>query len=258
MVHRWLVLPAALVVLFASAEAAAAKRVNVQRNASQIVGFHGKAVGPRSDPIAIFRDPSALVFGLMGSAGSVPQRILEFSYILGRRVAQKGQILLTGACWDIPEAGARGAKEHGGRTVGISAFRTLGLHRRHGQPFKHYDVMKFTELPYCMRGSRQPNFIGRDIDNIWHSNALIYVRGRTGTWNELSIALTFQKPIGILLNSGGIAEQVKADVAAIQRGGKHPTAPIIYDASPVRLVDRLFEATRQFEAEGGAKGPLGD
>lgn len=62
-----------------------------------------------------------LTVGVMGSAGAnLSAEISERAYQLGRIIAQRGLILVTGACPGLPYDCARGASNFGGLSVGIS------------------------------------------------------------------------------------------------------------------------------------------
>jgi len=201
---------------------------------------------------------SRIVFGVMGGAGEeTPPEIDAKMEVIGARIAQRGHVTLTGACPGLPESAARGARAAGGLTVGISSYETLAEHAGSGSP-TDFDVLKLTRLPLVQQGQDRPNYMGREIDNIEHSDVIIIAGGRSGTLGELAIALEEQRPIGVLTGTGGMADIVKVIVDASTKAGKPPGAPVIYDSNPARLVARLEQAHRQMEKKGGRRGPLGD
>lgn len=201
---------------------------------------------------------SRIVFGVMGGAGEqTPPAIDAKMEVIGARIAQRGHVTLTGACLGLPESAARGARAAGGLTVGVSSYETFEEHADSGSP-TDFDVLKLTRLPLVQQGQDRPNYMGREIDNIEHSDVVIIAGGRSGTLGELAIALEEQRPIGVLTGTGGIADIVKEIVEASTRAGKPPGAPVIYDSNPARLVSRLEQAHRQMQKKGGRRGPLGD
>jgi predicted Rossmann-fold nucleotide-binding protein len=221
-----------------------------------------RIVQPGSDPISVLprarTSRSRIVFGVMGGAGDeIPPEIDARMEIIGARIAERGHVTLTGACPGLPESAARGARAAGGLTVGISSYETLKEHVDSGSP-TDFDVLKLTRLPLVQRGEDRPNYMGREIDNIEHSDVIIIAGGRSGTLGELAIALEEQRPIGVLTGTGGIADVVKTIVDASTKAGKPPGAPVIYDSNPARLVARLEQAHRQMAKKRGARGPLGD
>ena len=221
----------------------------------------GKVVGPRADPIEHLPGGKGerIVFGVMGGAGNdTPAATNRLVHELGEHIAEEGHVVLTGAAPGLPDQAVRGAREKGGLTVGISSYRTVRAHRAAGSPL-NFDVLKTTKLPPALRRYRgRPNYMGREIDNIEHSDVIVITGGRFGTLGELSIALEEKRPVGVLVGSGGIAEEVKRIVAASTRAGKAPGAPVIYDSNPQRLVRRLAEVKRQMDRAGVKPGPLGE
>ena len=218
-----------------------------------------RIVGPFGNPIqALPAAPDGsrrIVFGVMGGAGDkIPVGIEAKIEKMGGEIAGLGNVTLTGACTGFPEAAARGARARGGLTVGISSYRTLKAHSASGSP-TDFDVLQLTQLPPAQRGQVRPNYIGREIDNIERSDVIVIVGGRSGTLAEFAMAIEEQRPIGVLTASGGVADMAKAIVKALTKAGKPPSAPIIYDSDPVRLVRRLERAYRKTPRR---EGPLGD
>jgi predicted Rossmann-fold nucleotide-binding protein len=247
---------------------ASSKRTKRPRTAHTTVGkTWGEAlkvkprriVGPNGNPIAAL--PAAptgarrIVFGVMGGAGEkVPVDIDAKIEKLGGEIAGLGNVTLTGACTGFPESAARGARARGGLTVGISSYRTLKAHSASGSP-TDFDVLQLTQLPPSQRGQVRPNYIGREIDNIERSDVIVIVGGRSGTLAEFAIAIEEQRPIGVLTGSGGVADLARDIVKALTKAGKPPSAPIVYDSNPVRLIRRLERAYRRTAPR---VGPLGD
>ena len=84
-----------------------------------------------SDPDLYLNDVKAmcLTVGVMGSAGDeAEQVVIEKSRSLGKHIAQRKFILITGACPGLPYECAYGAKQAGGLSVGISPALSLDEH----------------------------------------------------------------------------------------------------------------------------------
>ncbi|HUS62965.1 MAG TPA: hypothetical protein VMZ28_00430, partial [Kofleriaceae bacterium] len=217
-------------------------------------------LGHRANPLLHLPPGAAdrVVFGVMGGAGArTPLRVQRASHEIGREIAGGGDVILTGASPGLPDDAVRGARSRGGLAIGISPHESLDAHLAAGSP-DDFDVLQFTRLPTALRDRNEPNYMGREIDNIVRSDAIIVVGGRSGTLGELAIAIEQQRPIGVLTRSGGIADVVKDIVQASTSAGKPPGAPVLYDSDPQRLVRRLRRATIAFRAAGGPSGPLGD
>jgi len=63
------------------------------------------------------------------------------------------------------------------------------------------------------------------------------VGGRIGTLNELTIAIEERKPIGVLLGSGGMTEEVEH----VLKAAKRARTGIVFGHEPKELVDAVVE-----------------
>lgn len=172
----------------------------------------------------------ALKVGIMGAAsGHFTPEALAVSFELGRVVAERGMILISGSAPGLPLESARGAQSAGGLSVGISPALSLDEHLHvYNSPVEGFDVLIYT-------GS---GLMGREIVNIRSSDIVIIVNGHSGTLGEFAIAYDEGKLIGVLQGSGGIADILPDLVKAID---KETGASIIYDSDPARLIDRAVD-----------------
>lgn len=173
-----------------------------------------------------------LTVGVMGSAESDhPEPVRARARDLGRAIAERGCIVVTGACPGLPYECARGAREAGGLSVGISPALSLDEHvHKYLSPSDVYDVLIYT-------GS---GLMGREVTNIRSSDMVVIVGGRSGTLGEFAIAYDEGKLIGVLQGTGGIVERLPEVVASF--GAKQTGARLVYDADPAALIHRLAEA----------------
>jgi uncharacterized protein (TIGR00725 family) len=171
-----------------------------------------------------------LTIGVMGSAGGdMSSTQTETARTLGRAIAERDCVIITGACPGFPFDAHQGAKEAGGLSVGVSPGLSLTEHvHRYQSPHEGFDVMVFT-------GS---GLMGREIANIRSCDIVVIVGGRSGTLGEFSIAYDEGKLIGVLEGSGGIADALPEIVRVIN---KETGAHVIYDDEPKKLVDRLID-----------------
>ncbi|MDT8376751.1 MAG: YHS domain-containing protein [Mariprofundaceae bacterium] len=170
-----------------------------------------------------------LTIGVMGSAGSHNgESVSDQAYELGKAIARRGLILITGACPGLPYECAIGAREGGCTSVGISPALSLDEHvHKYQSPADAYDVLIYT-------GS---GLMGREVTNIRSSDMVIIVGGSSGTLGEFAIAYDEGKLIGVLQDSGGITPHIPDIVSSF---GKETGSHIIYDADPASLVSRLL------------------
>lgn len=178
-----------------------------------------------------------LTVGVMGSASDEQsEEIIAAVFKLGKIIARKNFILITGACPGLPYECARGVKKADGMSIGISPALSLDEHvHRYNSPVDVYDVIIYT-------GS---GLMGREVTNIRSSDMVVVVGGSSGTLGEFAIAYDEGKLIGVLEGSGGITEQLPQLVESIN---KDTGAELVYNADPALLMEELGRvySTRHF------------
>lgn len=131
--------------------------------------------------------------GIIGQSGELPSEIQELALELGREVAKRGCVLLSGGTNGIMEYASKGAKEEKGLVVGILPGDT----RDRGNAY--IDIPITTGL----------NFDYRSLILVHSSDALIMIGGGNGTLGELSAAYLNLKPVVVLEPSGGWAGKIR-------------------------------------------------
>jgi uncharacterized protein (TIGR00725 family) len=171
-----------------------------------------------------------MTIGVMGSAGGeFPATVLEKVRELGREVARRGYVLVTGACPGLPHEAVKGADEMGGVVVGISPALDFWEHvTKYNSPSRGYDTIIYT-------GS---GLMGREIENIRTCDVVIFAGGRSGTLGEFAIAYDEAKVIGVLQSTGGITDHIE-DIIRIVK--KDTGAIVRYSADPIALLNELEE-----------------
>lgn len=166
--------------------------------------------------------------GVMGAAGGyIPPEVLERVFQLGKEIARRGYVLITGACPGIPHEAVKGAKSEGGFVVGISPGLNMEEHvTKYRSPTWGYDAIVYT-------GS---GLMGREIENIRSCDVVIFAGGRSGTLGEFAIAYDEAKIIGVLEGTGGITAYLDKIVSYIQ---KDSGAILVIDPDPAVLLDKL-------------------
>src|SRR4030042_2889134 len=128
--------------------------------------------------------------GVVGSAGGElspegRQRVRR----LGRAIAERGYVLITGACPGLPHEAVIGAREAGGIVVGVSPALNMEEHvLKYRSPTRGYNAIIYT-------GS---GLMGREIENIRSCDVVVVAGGRSGTLGEFAIAYDEAKEIGVL------------------------------------------------------------
>lgn len=148
------------------------------------------------------------------------------AYEVGYQIAKQNAVLLTGATIGIPEWAARGATKAKGVSIGFSPASTLREHLgTYRLPTTNMDLVIYTGADYS----------GRNLILTRSADAVIEICGRIGTLNEFTIAFEDQKPIGILLGTGGITNEIDHLLNVSKRGRKG----IVFDTDPAKLVKKL-------------------
>ncbi|MFH0942111.1 MAG: hypothetical protein V1823_03715 [Chloroflexota bacterium] len=169
-----------------------------------------------------------MTVGVMGSAGGdIPPEVSQKVKMLGRLIARRGHVLITGACPGLPQDAVLGAIEEEGIVVGVSPALNLEEHvTKYHSPTRGYQAIIYT-------GS---GLMGREIDNIRSCDVVIFAGGRSGTLGEFAIAYDEGKVIGVLRDTGGITEHLQTIIGMVK---KQTGSIICYDTEPDGLLDQL-------------------
>lgn len=171
--------------------------------------------------------------GVSGSAeNNCTPGTYEKAREIGKIIAQKGAVTVTGDTTGVPFESAIGAKEAGGITVGISPAHSQKEHeKKYHLPLNNMDLVIYTGFAYS----------GRNLIFIRACDAVIFICGRIGTLNEFTIAFEDDKPIGILTETGGITTEIDHILEVSKRGHGR----VIFDSDPNKLVNRLIKLIKE-------------
>jgi len=167
------------------------------------------------------RRPVITVIGKSGKdpRDPVPEKALRMSEEVGRLIAERKGIVVTGGLSGVMEAVSRGAKNAGGLVIGILP----GLDKRDANAY--VDVAITTGM-----GWMRNTLVVRAAD------AVIMISGGIGTLNELTVAYE-DKPTVILEGTGGWSDRIRE----IAYKGKHldeaGTSELHYAKTPAEAVD---------------------
>lgn len=154
----------------------------------------------------------------------------ELAAAAGREIVRRGHLVTTGATNGLPYYAAKAAKEAGGEiisSIGFSPAASRLAHvKKYHLPLDVFDTVLFTGFEYT----------GRNLLLVRSSDAVVMVGGRIGTLNELTIAIEERKPVGVLLGSGGMTEEVER----VLKAAKRARTGIIFNHDPEDLVGELI------------------
>ncbi|MFH1582312.1 MAG: hypothetical protein ABIA08_00955 [bacterium] len=151
---------------------------------------------------------------------------------IGKEIVRQGCILITGATTGIPHYAAIGVKAAKGISIGFSPAATEIAHvKKYRLPHDAFDVIIYTGFGYA----------GRNLLMTRAADGVIIICGRMGTLNEFTIAFEDEKPIGIMLGSGGIADEIKQIVKRPFRGKMN----MVFSTEPKELVKQLIKLIKK-------------
>jgi hypothetical protein len=182
--------------------------------------------------------------GVMGSAGEAAQgesaeALRAKAEALGRAIAARGCVTLTGGTTGLPHAAGAAAHAAGGLHVGVSPAADAREHAgRYGLPLASTDVLVYTGF----------GLKGRNVVLVRSCDVVLIFRGGTGTLNELTIAHDEGRVVGCLTGTGGVADEAERLLSALP---KRSGAVVIYDEDPGRLLERCLEAFQKIPSAVG-------
>jgi len=178
--------------------------------------------------------------GVMGSSAAeqagllIHGRLAELANRLGKAIADRHCILVTGATSGLPHAVTVAAKAAGAMTIGISPAANQKEHQeRFHLPLDSLDLVVYTGF----------GLKGRNVVNVRSSDIVIVFGGSVGTLNEFTIAVDEGKTIGVLKGSGGISDHIPEILSFCKREEK--TSTIVFNENPEMLIDECLATLRK-------------
>jgi uncharacterized protein (TIGR00725 family) len=161
----------------------------------------------------------ARVISVIGGSDS-NQDNLDLAERVGAEIARRGVVLVCGGLGGVMEAACRGAKNEGGRTVGILPTDS----KEHAN--EYVDIAIPTGLGYAR------NFLVAKT-----GDAVIAIDGSAGTLSEIAIAWFSDKPVISLVPTGGWAAKL-----AGERIDERRTDNVYAANTPEEAVELAFQA----------------
>lgn len=173
--------------------------------------------------------------GVMGSADdTLPEGIAialrEKAEALGRSVAARGLVLLTGATTGLPYIVGRAAHDRGALHIGISPATNAREHALTYQlPDDACDLLIYTGF----------GLKGRNVVLVRSCDIVLFIGGSIGALNELTIAYDEHRVIGCLTGTGGVADEA---ASIFQKFPKKTGAQLFHDGDPESLLTTCVSA----------------
>src|SRR5437879_3772037 len=165
--------------------------------------------------------------GVMGSAEEATA-LHERATALGKAIASRNVILLTGATTGLVYATGKAAHDAGALHLGISPAHDEREHvETYALPADACDAIICTGF----------GLKGRNVVLVRSCDVVLFIAGSIGSLNEFTIAYDEGKIIGCLTGTGGVADEVKLLVDHLRKPTK---ARILYDDDPESLIDAFL------------------
>jgi uncharacterized protein (TIGR00725 family) len=176
--------------------------------------------------------------GVMGSANDtlpegVSDVVREKAEALGREIAARDVLVLTGATTGLTYIVGRAARASGAFHIGISPASDEREHvERYGLPLDACDAIIYTGF----------GLKGRNVVLVRSCDIAIFIGGSMGTLNEFTIAHDEGRVIGCLTGTGGVADEAER---LLQTFSKKTGACVLHGDDPARLLAGCLEALEQ-------------
>ncbi len=145
----------------------------------------------------------------------------EEAYQIGKIIASRGWVLVSGGRGGIMESASKGAREEGGIVVGILPFDD------HHHANSYCDIVIPTGIGFA-----------RNLPNVLAGDVVVAMGGGAGTLTEIAYAWQFKRPLIACTFMKGWSERI-AGTPLDDRGGKIFEATTVEEA--IRLLDEVME-----------------
>ena len=171
------------------------------------------------------------------------------AYEIGREIVKQNGILITGATTGIPHEAAKGAKDEGGISIGISPAATHAAHvKSYKLPTDYYDFIIYSGFDYS----------GRNLILTKAADAVIIICGGFGTLNEFTIAMEDDKPVGILSGTCGASDEIYGLLQNIKDPHHHGAGKLVFSSESKELITGLIEIIDKERKDVKIETPIGE
>ena len=178
--------------------------------------------------------------GVMGSANDtlpdgVSDDLRAKAESLGREIARRDCLLLTGATTGLTYILGQSAREKGAFHIGISPASNKREHvETYSLPLDSTDAIIYTGF----------GLKGRNVVLVRSCDIVLFISGSWGSLNEFTIAHDEGRVIGCLTGTSGVADEAERLLQVLPEKGE---ACVLHGDDPARLLAACFEAFEQIE-----------
>jgi len=162
---------------------------------------------------------------------------------IGKELANYSIIMITGASSGLPYQAAHEAAKKGIEVWGYSPVDSMENQKKFAPKdnLSIYKKLIFVPKNFLFSSNLNVSKKYRNVISTANCDAGIIVSGRWGTLNEFTNLYDMGKIIGVLTNTGGIADQLPVLTKKISKKSK---AKIIFSSSPKKLVEKVIKELR--------------
>lgn len=173
-----------------------------------------------------------VMIGVIGMDDHAPEEPLingawQAAATVGRLVAERNGVVISGGRGGIMEAASKGAYEAGGIVVGVLPSDD----KSEANPFVNVPIAS------GLRGIRGHVVISA-------SDCLIMISGSSGTFSEVGLAY-FHRPLIVLEGTGGWADRLRSILYEEKHLDPRAVNTIYFASSPEEAVNLAFELTER-------------
>lgn len=178
--------------------------------------------------------------GVFGSAEGDIQKIFNKAHALGKELGRNKAIIITGASTGLPYKVAKTAKENGAEIWGYSQARNLEDQEKLAPNCDSSIYKKLIYIPkdFPFASDIQVCKKYRNVISTANCDAGIIIAGRWGTLNEFTNLYDMGKVIGVLTDTGGVADELPSLNRKISKKSK---AKVLFESSPKKLIQNVIK-----------------
>jgi hypothetical protein len=171
--------------------------------------------------------------GVITTYDSVPNEVVEKMRALGRALAERKCVVITGGNGGLMNVVSEAVTRDGGITVGIIAheLEDAGVDNKLHNPYN------------TIRIKTGQTFTARSPTVVRSSDAIIMVAGGVGTLTELAMAYNLRKPIVVLTGTGLMADKIASTFPDGYLDHRKLTR-MVFTKDPVEAVETAIRSVR--------------
>lgn len=181
--------------------------------------------------------------GIYGSSAGESEDAILKAKELGRALEKYKEkvIIITGACSGIPYAVAYAASKRGVEVWGFSPKFDIDGQKEFtpDDDLSIYRKLIYVPHDFVFAGDDLVCKKYRNVISTASADCGIVISGRWGTLNEFTNLIDFGKSIGVLTETGGVADELEVLSKKISKKGQ---GRIIFNSDPADLVDQIIKS----------------